>query len=94
VFAGHLAGPPASFCGLAGFALRWLFIGTAAFHFTKKALALEFLLQNSEGLVDVVIADENLQAVFSLFIDSEHKRPGADPFWGAPVRTQFELVLK
>jgi hypothetical protein len=36
----------------------------AEFHLAEYALALHFLLQHSEGLVDIVVADENLHAVF------------------------------
>jgi hypothetical protein len=44
-------------------------IGSPALYFTKKALALELLLQDPEGLIDVVIANENLQSGTPLEID-------------------------
>src|SRR3974390_1680470 len=43
------------------FALRWFFIRAPLLHFTKYAFALHFLLQDTEGLINVVIADKNLQ---------------------------------
>ena len=36
----------------------------AELHLTEKAFALHLLLQRPEGLVDIVVADENLHAVF------------------------------
>ena len=36
----------------------------AELHLPEDALALHLLLQNLEGLVDIVVTDENLHAVF------------------------------
>jgi hypothetical protein len=36
----------------------------AKFHLAKEAFALHLLLQRLEGLVDIVVTDENLHAVF------------------------------
>jgi hypothetical protein len=36
----------------------------AEFHLAEDAFALHLLLQRSEGLVDIVVADKNLHAVF------------------------------
>src|ERR1700745_3306944 len=36
----------------------------AELHLAEYALALHLLLQHPEGLVDIVVADENLHAVF------------------------------
>ena len=36
----------------------------AELYLAEDALALHFLLQYSEGLVDIVVTDENLHAVF------------------------------
>src|SRR5438477_5580426 len=41
------------------------FIVTAELHLAENALALHFLLQRLEGLVDIVIANENLHAASS-----------------------------
>src|SRR3974377_1070018 len=43
------------------FALRRFFIRASQLHVTKYALALHFLFQDTEGLINVVIADKNLQ---------------------------------
>jgi len=43
------------------FALRRFFIRAPLLHVTKYAFALHFLLQDTEGLINVVIADKNLQ---------------------------------
>jgi hypothetical protein len=40
----------------------------AQLHLAEDALALHLLLQSLEGLIDVIIADENLHAASS-FID-------------------------
>jgi len=37
---------------------------TTELHLAKDALALHLLLQNLEGLVDIVVADENLHMAF------------------------------
>ena len=36
----------------------------AEFHLAEYAVALHLLLQHPEGLVDIVVADENLHAMF------------------------------
>jgi hypothetical protein len=38
----------------------------AHLHFAKHALSLHFLLQHSEGLIDIVVTDEDLHAAFLL----------------------------
>jgi len=48
----------------------------AKLHFAENALALHLLLERLEGLVDVVVADENLQAFSSFWL----VRP-AEPGW-------------
>ena len=40
----------------------------AKLHFAENALALHLLLERLEGLVDVVVADENLQANSSFWL--------------------------
>src|SRR6476660_3887821 len=45
-----------------------LFVGLALLHLAKHAFALHFLFQDAERLVDVVVANENLQGMsFSWF---------------------------
>lgn len=38
------------------------------FHFTEYAFLLQLFLQNSEGLIDIVVADTNLHVVFTDFL--------------------------
>jgi hypothetical protein len=54
-----LAGLPRSLFG-------WLFIGTPPLHLPKKPFALKLLFQCSEGLVDIVVANENFQGISPL----------------------------
>ncbi len=58
--AGQFAGPADSFRFLPRAFLRRLFIAPAKFHLTEDTLALHFLLQRLQGLVDVVITDNDL----------------------------------
>src|SRR4029453_7553162 len=46
---------------------RGFFVVAAKFHLAKNPLALHLLLQRLEGLVDIVVADENLNAPFLSF---------------------------
>jgi hypothetical protein len=39
-----------------------LFVMAAKLHFAEDALSLHLLLESFEGLIDIVVADENLQA--------------------------------
>jgi len=59
--AGGFAGTTHGFASLAGFLLRRLLVGAAALHFTEQAFALKLLFQDPEGLVDIVVANGNLQ---------------------------------
>ena len=58
--AGQLAGPAHGFRLLAGALLGGLFVMHVPLHFAERAFALHLLLQRLKGLVDVVVADENL----------------------------------
>src|SRR5215203_3366956 len=49
--------------------LGGLFVRIALLHLAKHAFALHFLFQNAERLVDVVIADEDLQGGFLSRLD-------------------------
>jgi hypothetical protein len=40
----------------------------AELHLAENALALHLLLQRLEGLIDIVVADENLHASFSFWL--------------------------
>jgi hypothetical protein len=56
-----LAGAADSFSLFAGTFFRRLFESPAGFHLTENAFALKLLLQDAEGLINIVITDEDLQ---------------------------------
>src|SRR5581483_6428042 len=58
----ELAGAADGFRLLTGPAFRRLFVMAAKLHLAEDALALHLLLQRLEGLVDIVVANENLHA--------------------------------
>ena len=58
--AGQLARAAHGFGLLASALFARLFIVHVPLHFAERALALHLLLQRLEGLIDVVVADENL----------------------------------
>src|SRR5215467_634986 len=64
--AGELAGPADRFRLLAGLLGGGLFVVSAELHLAENALTLHLLLERLEGLVDVVVANENLHALFLL----------------------------
>jgi len=39
------------------FTLRRLFVGTAQLHLTEDTLALHFFLERLQGLIDIIVAD-------------------------------------
>jgi hypothetical protein len=59
-FAGQLAGAAHGFGALAGFFLGRLFKRLTRFHFPEQAFALHLLLESAQGLLDVIIADNDL----------------------------------
>jgi hypothetical protein len=67
--AGELASAADSFRFLPDFFLGGLFVMAAELHLAEDALALHFLLQHLESLVDIVVTDENLHVVFSSSIE-------------------------
>jgi len=68
LFPGRLARAPDGFRLLAGLALGRLFIRLAALHLTKNALALHLLLENPERLIDIVVANDDLQNISNLLL--------------------------
>src|SRR5262245_32792927 len=58
LFPGSLARTSDGFRLLAGLALRRFFIRLATLHLTKNALALQFLFEDPERLIDIVVANE------------------------------------
>src|SRR5579885_2626016 len=62
----ELPGAANGFRLLARFFLGGFFVVATQLHLAEDALALHFLLQRLESLVDVIVADENLHAVILL----------------------------
>ena len=44
--------------------LRRLLIEATLFHFTEYAFTLQLLLERAEGLIDIVVSDDDLQGRF------------------------------
>src|SRR3954464_16081875 len=65
LLAGQLARAAHGFGLFTGLLLGGLFVVTAELHLAENSLALHLLLQRLEGLIDIVIADENLHAASS-----------------------------
>jgi len=65
-FARQLAGPADRLRLFPRLLLGWLFVVAAKLHLAEDPLALHLLLERLEGLVDVVVSDENLHASFLL----------------------------
>jgi hypothetical protein len=55
--------PPHGFAGLAGPPFGRLLIGAAPLQLAEESFALKFPLQDLEGLIDIVVANQNLQGV-------------------------------
>ncbi len=58
--AGQLARTAHSFGALAGTLFGRLFKVGPAFHFPEKAFALHLFLQRAQGLLDIIVADDDL----------------------------------
>src|SRR5688572_820622 len=65
LLASQLARAAHGFGLFTGFLLGGLFVVSAELHLAENSLALHLLLQRLEGLIDIVIADENLHAASS-----------------------------
>src|SRR6266436_5155334 len=65
LLASELASAAYGFRLFAGFLLGGFFIMAAELHLAENSLALHLLLQRLEGLIDIVIANENLHAASS-----------------------------
>ena len=59
----QLARPTHRLGPLAGPALGRFFIGPAHFHLAEDALALHFLLKCAKRLIDVIVANQDLQSL-------------------------------
>jgi hypothetical protein len=64
LLAGELAGAADRFGPLPDSALGGFLVMAAEFHLAEYALALHLLFQHFEGLVDIVVTDENLHLGF------------------------------
>ncbi|MEA2757832.1 MAG: hypothetical protein QOH65_445 [Methylobacteriaceae bacterium] len=64
LLAGELAGAADGFGPFACTLLGGLLVVTAQLHLPEDALALHLLFERLEGLIDIVVADENLHAFF------------------------------
>src|SRR5437879_13713006 len=65
LLAGQLARAAHGFGLFTGLLFGGLFVVPAELHLAENTLALHLLLQRLEGLIDIVIADENLHAASS-----------------------------
>src|SRR5262245_14995346 len=80
-FAGELAGPADRLRLLTGLLFRWFLVVAAKLHLAENPLALHFLLQRLEGLVDVVVPDKNLHAVYLFRVTNSPANAPAAPSW-------------
>src|SRR5262245_31709332 len=62
LLAREFAGPADRFRLFPRLLFRWFFVMAAELHFAENALALHLLFERLQGLVDVVVANENLHA--------------------------------
>lgn len=62
-FPGELAVTPHGFRLFPDALLGRLLVCTAGFHLAEDALTLQLLLQDPEGLIDIVVSNENLQTI-------------------------------
>src|SRR5262249_26329193 len=85
----ELAGPADRLRLLPGFLLGWFLVMAAQLHFAEDALSLHLFLERLEGLVDVIVPDENLHAAYLfewILIDrllGQDDAPAAHRFWCA-----------
>src|SRR5215813_8198195 len=62
--AGELAGAADRLCLLPGLLFGGFLVMAAKLHLAENPLALHLLLERLEGLVDVIVPDENLHAAY------------------------------
>jgi hypothetical protein len=61
---------------LAGALFGWLFVEFPPFHLAECAFALHFLLQRAKSLLDIIVADNDLNQRKSSFFEIKTSRPG------------------
>src|SRR5262245_44843086 len=62
--AGELAGAADRLCLLPGLLFGGLLVMAAELHLAENSLALHLLFERLEGLIDVIVPDENLHAAY------------------------------
>src|SRR6266481_2462671 len=70
LLARELAGSPDRFALFPSRLLGGLLVKSPAFHFAKHTFALHLLLEHAERLIDIVVADEDLQETFPSLVES------------------------
>lgn len=73
--ADQLARPANSLCLLAGFLLGGLFVEFPALHLAESPLALHLLFQRAERLLDVIVADNDLDQGNTLLLKQKRHGP-------------------
>jgi hypothetical protein len=63
LFAGEFSASPDCLLMLSRGPFRWLFVESPELHLPKHALSLHFLFEDTKRLVDVVVANQNLQGM-------------------------------
>lgn len=63
LLAGELARAPNGFSFLAGALFRRLLVGATSLHLPKDAFTLHLFLQHTKRLIDIVVANQNLQEI-------------------------------
>jgi hypothetical protein len=72
LLASELAGPADRFTPFPRRFFGRLLVKSPTLHLAKNAFALHFLLENSQSLVDVVVANEYLQETFLSYSGSSN----------------------
>lgn len=60
LFASEFTPAANSFGGFANANFRWLFVVAAHLHLTEDTFALHFLFKRAQGLIDIVVSNNNL----------------------------------
>jgi hypothetical protein len=63
LFAGDFADPSDCLIVLPGRPFRWLFVEPSELHLPKHSLSLHFLFEDTKRLVNVVVANQDLQVM-------------------------------
>jgi hypothetical protein len=77
--ADEFAGPADRFGLLAGAFFRRFFVEFPALHFPERAFALHLLLERAQGLLDIIVADNDLNQRVLLFKSKTPRCSGGRP---------------